>query len=116
MFRHVASPGSRGRSVRGLILIDPVLDNEHAITGAIAATLGLPRALIIPTAWSALHVVNTETLPANPKDAASNLALRCMSSDWQMTTPCPRARAGGMARASQMAAMRSISSRRYGVA
>jgi pimeloyl-ACP methyl ester carboxylesterase len=69
---HLAAAGGR---FDGLILIDPVLDNEHAITGAIAATLGLPRALIIPTAWSALHVVNTETLPANPMDAASDLAL-----------------------------------------
>lgn len=69
---HLAAAGGR---FDGLILVDPVLDNEHAIIGAIAVTLGLPRALVVPTAWSALHVVNTETLSANPMDVAADLAL-----------------------------------------
>jgi len=69
---HLAAAGGR---LDGLVLVDPVLDNESAITGAIAATLGVPRALAIPTAWSAIHLVSTQTLPANPIDAAASLSV-----------------------------------------
>lgn len=69
---HLAAAG--GRFDR-LILVDPVLDNEDAITGAVAATLGVSRTLALPTAWSALHLVNAEPLPSNAMDVAADLAV-----------------------------------------
>ena len=58
-----------GGQFDGLVLVDPVFDNEDTITGSIAAILGVPRWMAVPTAWSALHLLR---VPADPVDAASN--------------------------------------------
>lgn len=69
---HLAVAGGR---FEGLVLFDPALNYEDTITGGVAAAVGVPRALAIPTAWSLLHFVRLETLPADPLDAAQDLNL-----------------------------------------
>jgi uncharacterized protein len=89
---HLASAGDR---FDGLILVDPILANEDAIIGAIAATVGLPRALVVPTAWSALNLVNAETLPPDPMEVASRLAVPILviQDETDPVTQAPFARA-----------------------
>ena len=64
-----------GGQFDGLVLVDPALNYEDAITGGVAAMLGVPRPLAVPTAWSALHLVRLETLPADPIDAAKGVSV-----------------------------------------
>jgi pimeloyl-ACP methyl ester carboxylesterase len=59
-----------GAQFDGLVLVDPVLDNKDTIIGGLAAILGVPRAMVVPTAWSALHLMR---VPSDPVDAARNL-------------------------------------------
>ena len=64
-----------GGQFDGLVLIDPVLNNEDAIVGASAAILALPRALTVASAWSVTHLVRIETFPKDPIDAAKDVRM-----------------------------------------
>jgi len=61
-----------GGQFDGLVLIDPELDNEDSITGAVAAMLGIPRWVAIPTAWGAVHLLQ---MPSDPVVVARNLRV-----------------------------------------
>lgn len=50
----VVHGGAEDERLRGLILLDPLLDTESAFVNSVEATSGIPSFLLWPSAWSAI--------------------------------------------------------------
>jgi hypothetical protein len=66
---------SRDQRMKALILIDPLLDPESASLAGMQAILGLPKALLGPSLWSATTLFGLTGFDPRPLETAQTLTL-----------------------------------------